>query len=140
MHHRAGIKTDEGMPRNQWIVRESGVLLGIVNHHNAVSIDGVGTKGNVPTGFAHIQPATGLEPLPFLVDQGHQDNREIKQIRHQVGIAVKTLVGGGIQQTQVVQLVQSFLLVCGNLGKCKNSVLLRHEVSPCPLEPGRKHR
>jgi hypothetical protein len=52
----------------------------------------------------------GFEPLPILVDQRHQRDRNLKRVGEQPGESVKPLLTFGVENTQRQQIQQAFLL------------------------------
>lgn len=64
-------------------------------------------KGNIPSGFAGIQPLAGLEPLALGIDQRDQCYLGTEYLPGQAGQAVEALLGRRIQNSSLTQCFQT---------------------------------
>ena len=93
----AGIKADARLPGHKRVVSKPGIRGGVFDHHERVFFHVVHTEGALKIGLQKVDAHARLEPLSFLVDQGHERNRDIQPLGHEPSNPVESLFGRRVQ-------------------------------------------
>ena len=111
---RTGVEPHAILARHQRTVGEAGILLGILDHQQAVGFQNrVGTEGHIPCRLCHLNAAPGLEPLTLFIDQTDKRNRGIANFRCNAGDIVIRLLRQGIEYLKGSQRLQALRLMFG---------------------------
>ena len=71
-----GIENHPRPPGHQGVIEKPGILEGVRHHQGFRCVENrMGAKSHIPGRFAGLKAVFGLEPLPVVVDQGHQGDR-----------------------------------------------------------------
>ena len=73
----------------------------------------MGAKGQIARSLRGGKPVVGFEPLAALVDQTHEGNRRIADLRGEQGQIIVGLLGMGIEDAEAAQAGEALVLVGG---------------------------
>ena len=85
--------------------------MGVGDDHDLLVQDRVGAERVVAGRLGHVEPHTRLEPLPLRVDEAHERDRHLADVRGQERHVVEDLLGRGVENLERLQRGQATLLV-----------------------------
>src|SRR5689334_18296848 len=74
----ASVEPDTRLAGDERVVGEARIEPGVRDDERVVAVNRVGTERRLPRRLANVDAARGLEPLPLLVDEGHQRHRHVE--------------------------------------------------------------
>ena len=109
----AGVEPDRRVGRGERVVGETGVGQR-VRHHQEVGVeDGVGAEGEPARGFGRREAHAGLEPLALGVDQAHERDRRVADLRREPGQVVERGLRRAVEHVECVQCGEALGFVVG---------------------------
>ncbi len=99
----AGVETDAGLARHQRVLGEPRVGRRVVDLHDPLVEDGVRAERALARSLAQFDPMRGFEPLPIAIDQRDQGDRDVAQLRGEVGERVEEILGRRVEEFVLVE-------------------------------------
>lgn len=107
----AGVEPDVRVAHDEGVVHEARIELCVGDDHHGVGVsDRPIAEGGAAGGFFDREPEAGLEPLAIAVDEGHQRNGGVEQVRREPHEVVEGLLGWCIEDVVGAELRQPFRL------------------------------